>query len=84
MTLRPSLPRELHESIRRRLDESVPDRKRNPGNNILPLVPEMRHVLKSPEVHGALQTLLGPGYLEQPAPFLSRRGAAGGSRPGPA
>ena len=69
VTLRPSLPRELHESIRRRLDESVPDRKRNPGNNILPLVPEMRHVLKSPEVHGALQTLLGPGYLEHPHRF---------------
>ncbi len=69
LTLRPSLPRELHESIRRRLDESVPDRKGNPGNNILPLVPEMRHVLKSPEVHGALQILLGPDYLEHPHRF---------------
>ena len=69
LTLRPSLPRELHESIRRRLDESVPDRKGNPGNNILPLVPEMRHVLQSPEVHGALQTLLGPDYLEHPHRF---------------
>ncbi len=67
--LQPSLPRELHESIRRRLDESIPDRTGNPGNNILPLVPEMRHVLKSPEVHGALQTLLGPDYLEHPHRF---------------
>ncbi len=69
LTLRPSLPRKLHESIRRRLDQAVPDRKGNPGNNILPLVPEMRHVLGSPEVHGALQTLLGPDYLEHPHRF---------------
>ena len=80
LTLRPSLPHELHESIRRRLDESVPDRKGNPGNNILPLVPEMRHVLKSPEVHGALQTLLGPDYLEHPHRFchVEERQAAPG------
>lgn len=69
LTLQPSLPRDLHDTIRRRLDESIPDRKGNPGNNILPLVPEMRHVLKSPEVHGALQTLLGPDYLEHPHRF---------------
>lgn len=67
--LRPSLPSELHESIRRQLDRAVPDRSGNPGNNILPLVPEMRHVLRCPEVHGALQTLLGPGYLEHPHRF---------------
>ena len=66
LVLQPELPRELHECIRRRLDESIPDRKGNPGNNILPLVPEMRHVLGSPEVHGACESLLGPGYLEHP------------------
>jgi len=69
LLLRPSLPRELHESIRRRLDASIPDRRGNPGNNILPLVPEMRHVLQSPEVRGACETLLGPGYLEHPHRF---------------
>lgn len=69
LILRPSLPGDLHESIRRRLDQAVPDRAGNPGNNILPLVPEMRHVLRSPEVHGALQTLLGPDYLEHPHRF---------------
>lgn len=69
VTLRPSLPGELHESIRQRLDQAVPGRVGNPGNNVLPLVPEMRHVLRCPEVHGALQTLLGPDYLEHPHRF---------------
>lgn len=69
LVLKPDLPSELHECIRRRLDESIPDRTSNPGNNILPLVPEMRHVLGSPEVRGALQSLLGPGYLQNPHRF---------------
>lgn len=67
--LQPSLPGDLNASIRRRLDQAVPDRTGNPGNNILPLAPEMRHVLAAPEVRGALQTLLGPGYLEHPHRF---------------
>lgn len=69
LILQPKLPGELHECIRSRLDESIPDHRSNPGNNILPLVPEMRHVLKSPEVHGALQSLLGSSYLEHPHRF---------------
>lgn len=87
LLLRPSLPDELHESIRRRLDQAVPVREGragNPGNNILPLVPEMRHVLRSPEVHGALQTLLGPDYLEHPHRFchVEERPADSGADPG--
>ena len=68
LVLQPSVPAELHRTICRKLAEAVPGRD-NPGNNILPLVPEMRHVLESPEVHGALLTLLGPGYLEHPHRF---------------
>ena len=65
LVLKPSLPAELHRSIYRKLAEAIPGTD-NPGNNVLPLVPEMRHVLESPEVCGALLTLLGPGYLEHP------------------
>ena len=69
LVLQPSVPAELHRTIRRKLDEAVPAHTDNPGNNVLPLVPEMRHVLESPEVRGALLTLLGPGYLEHPHRF---------------
>ena len=65
LVLQPSVPGELHRTICRNIAAAVPGTD-NPGNNILPLVPEMRHVLESPEVHGALLTLLGPGYLEHP------------------
>ena len=65
LVLKPSVPAELHRTIYRKLAEAIPGTD-NPGNNVLPLVPEMRHVLESPEVCGALLTLLGPGYLEHP------------------
>ena len=65
LVLQPSVPAELHRTIYRKLDEAIPGTD-NPGNNVLPLVPEMRHVLESPEVRGALLTLLGPGYIEHP------------------
>ncbi len=68
LVLQPSVPADLHRTICRKIAAAVPGAD-NPGNNILPLVPEMRHVLESPEVHGALLTLLGPGYLEHPHRF---------------
>ncbi len=63
--LEPSVPDELHETIRRRLAE-VLETGANPGNNVLPRVPEMRHILNSPEVRGALISALGEGYIEHP------------------
>ena len=68
VVLQPSLPANLHRAICRRLAAAIPGTD-NPGNNVLPLVPEMRHVLEAPEVHGALLSLLGPGYLEHPHRF---------------
>ena len=43
--LEPSVPDELHETIRRKLADVV-EVGSNPGNNVLPRVPEMRHILK--------------------------------------
>ena len=68
LVLQPSLPGNLHRAICGRLATAIPGSD-NPGNNILPLVPEMRHVLEAPEVHGALLSLLGPGYFEHPHRF---------------
>jgi hypothetical protein len=35
----------------------------NPGNNILPRIPEVQEVFDSPTVKGALTSLLGPSYV---------------------
>ena len=42
------------------------DGQHNPLNNILPLVPELQFVLESPEVRGALTSILGNGYVMHP------------------
>lgn len=38
----------------------------NPGNDILPRVPDLHSVLRSQPVRGALRSLLGPDYLVHP------------------
>ena len=65
LVLQPSVPDELHQIICRKLTEAL-DIGYNPGNNILPLVPEMRHIINSPEVQGALISVLGEGFFEHP------------------
>lgn len=38
----------------------------NPGNDILPRVPDLQQVLSQPRIRGALTSLLGPDYLLHP------------------
>ena len=71
--LEPSVPDELHETIRRKLAD-VLEVGSNPGNNVLPRVPEMRHILNSPEVRGALISALGEGYIEHPHRYCHHLG----------
>ena len=61
----PSVPAEVHEAIAVKLDRML-ELGPNLGNNLLPHTPEFRHVLNSPEVRGALSSLLGPDYIEHP------------------
>lgn len=68
LVFKPSVPEGIHETIYHRLNEIIDDEP-NPGNNILPRVPEMRHILNSPEVRGALISVLGEDYLEHPHRF---------------
>ena len=67
------LPAAVHETIFDRsegLFRDARDRKsefgRNPQNNIVPMIPELRQVLEAPQVVGALTGILGPGYLLHP------------------
>ena len=65
VTLKPSVPTHIHQVVCRKLTACL-NEGGNPGNNVLPKVPEMRHVLNSPEVRGALISVLGEDYIEHP------------------
>ena len=67
------LPDTVHEAIFNRSEslfagtnDPRKDFDRNPQNNIVPMIPELRQVLEAPQVVGALTSLLGPDYLLHP------------------
>ncbi len=73
VVFKPDLPDSVHERIRQKLHDVFANEV-NPGNNILPRVPEMDAVLNSPEVRGALISVLGEGYFEHPHRFCHYTG----------
>ena len=61
ITLQSTLPKSYHEDMCVRLEPL--DEQLGPGhNNILPVVPQLRDLLDDPVIHGALLSILGPGY----------------------
>ena len=62
VTVHTALPEEFHASIRRQADALL-GAEPNPGNNLLPRLPDLARMLADPAVHGALTSILGPGYL---------------------
>jgi len=62
---KPDVPDEVHKVVHEKL-KFMEEEEFNCGNNVLPRVPEMDRVLNSPEVRGALISVLGPGYIEHP------------------
>lgn len=72
------LPAQFHQELYRKI-ESVLETEGNPGNNILPRIPEIQQVFDQPAVRGALTSLLGPGYLMHPHRYchLNKPGSSG-------
>ena len=62
VVLRSSLPTDFHQQIYDRTLQVLDD-EGNPGNNILPRVPQLRQVFEDPAVVGALTSVLGPAQL---------------------
>lgn len=54
-------PGAFHESIRCRA-ESIFANEGNPGNSILPRIPDLAEIFAHPAVAGALTSVLGAGY----------------------
>ena len=58
-------PGSFHRSVLRQI-ATLYATKGNPGNDILPRVPDLYEILRDPVVDGALQSLLGADYLIHP------------------
>ena len=65
VTVTTELPAQFHDAIYEKT-VSVFDKEGNPGNNLLPRIPEIQRVFDDPNVSGALTSLLGPDYYMQP------------------
>ena len=63
--VKPDLPPEFHAEIFAKIDE-VFETEGNPGNNILPRIPELQTVYDDHKVHGALQSIAGDDYYAEP------------------
>ena len=65
VTVTTELSAEFHDAIYEKT-MSVFDKEGNPGNNLLPRIPEIQQIFDDPNVRGALTSLLGPDYYMQP------------------
>ena len=62
VTVKPEFPRSFHDRIYQRT-KAVFESAGNPGNNLLPQVPEIQEVFEHPSVCSALSGLLGPDFI---------------------
>ena len=67
LLLQTQLPESFHRRIFERFDSLIgAEAKLNPGNNLLPAVPELNEVFADPVVRGALTSVVGPDYVMHP------------------
>lgn len=62
LKLETQLPKHFHQRIYE-CTEEIFEKDGNPGNNILPRVPELGKVFSDPSVVGGLSSVLGPDYV---------------------
>ncbi|MEZ4862899.1 MAG: HEAT repeat domain-containing protein [Caldilineaceae bacterium] len=65
LVLQTDFPAEFHEAMSHNI-QAVMQKEGNPGNNILPRVPEVQEVFHHPVIRGALTSVLGPEYIMHP------------------
>lgn len=77
--LKTELPASFHQAVYERT-QAVFEKEGNPGNNILPRVPQIQRVFDDPVVRGALTSVLGPDYTmhSHRHPHISPAGGQGG------
>ena len=63
---------DLHQRIYDKIDHVV-EHEGNPGNNILPRIPEIQQVFDHPKVVGAIISLVGPNHVMHPHRYCHLR-----------
>ena len=63
--LETGLPRKFHDGLFRKTDE-VFEKEGNPGNNLMPRLPDVGRVVGDPAVAGALASIVGDDYFMEP------------------
>ena len=78
LIVKTDLPRSYHDEIYETTN-TVFEKEGNPGNNLLPRIPEIQEVFDDSTVRGALTSLLGADYYMQPHrhPHLNQPGSKG-------
>ena len=67
LCLRTELPDSYHRAIWERFDTLIgTEASLNPGNNLLPAVPELNQIFADPLVRGGLTSVVGPDYVMHP------------------
>ncbi|MDE3001024.1 MAG: HEAT repeat domain-containing protein [Gemmatimonadota bacterium] len=65
ISVKTALPPEFHAGVFQRTND-IFEKEGNPGNNLLPRLPEVQRVFQDPNVAGALTGLLGADYYMHP------------------
>ena len=78
IVVKTDLPPDFHEAVYRKID-MVFEKEGNPGNNLLPRIPEIQAIFNDPVVSGALAGVVGPSYYMHPHrhPHYNRSGSDG-------
>ena len=75
VAVRPAaLSADFHRSIKDELDVLL-EAEGNPGNNLLPRIPQLQSMLDDPAVAGAVQSLCGRDALLHPHRYVHARGS---------
>ena len=65
ISLKTNLPDDFHREVYETTGKAF-ERVGNPGNNILPMVPQLQQVFDHPQISGALTSILGENYYLHP------------------
>lgn len=78
ISLTSSRPKELHQQIFKQM-EAIFEKEGNPGNNMVPRIPEIQEILTDPVIEGALVSINGPNYYAHPHrhPHFNSPGSSG-------